>query len=69
LGEARGAAIFAKLQFFFLFYFSVVHPSRLTFSEKMGKIILTMATKEGTPWTLAVMAIYPVEVDNGLLSG
>jgi hypothetical protein len=58
-----------KLQFFFLFYFSIVHPSRLTFSEKMGKITITMVTKEGTPWTLAVMAIYPVEVDNGLLSG
>jgi hypothetical protein len=35
----------------------------------MGKITITMVTKEGTPWTLAVMAIYPVEVDNGLLSG
>ena len=44
-------------------------PSRLTLSGKVGRIKETVTIKEGASWTLAVMAIYPAEVDYGLPSG
>ena len=55
-----------KLQFDFsiypLFYVLRHRPSRLTFFQNQVTIIITMTSREGQPWTLAVVAIYPVEV-------
>ena len=65
-GKAAAPQLPHKLPFDFsiypLFYVLRHRPSRLTFFQNQVTILITMTSREGQPWTLAVVAIYRAEV-------